>query len=907
MTTQGNDDDPDRTELLATRTPATPVHEGDALPPGARIGRYRVEALLGRGGMGEVYRAEQLEPVRRTVALKLLRGRRLGVRHLAYFEVERQLLAQMRHPAIAQVYDADTTPDGHPWFAMEFIAGSPLTAYCDRHALPLRERLALLIGICEGVQHAHQKGVIHRDLKPGNLLVDEVDGRALPKIIDFGIATATSLGDRREIAGTPDYMSPEQAGGDQSLVDTRSDVYSLGVVLCELLTGQRPAAAGETVTDGVHTLRLPSRQLDTLPPGDADRIARAQGSSLPAMRRMLRHELDWVVARAMHHDRGGRYPSAAALADDLRRFLDGLPLQAVPRSRRYAAAKLVRRHRVGLAVAAVVLAALLGGLGLSLYGLMQAREQRAIAEQRSVELEKVAAFQQSMLEGVDIEAMGASVAAGLRGQLAKAPPADAAALEQALFHVSTGDLARGLVDRDILDRADVAIGRDFGAEPLLAADLGESVAGVRDALGLHEEAAQGFARVADARAGVLGSGAEATLSARQAQVAALLAAARPQPALELARATLADAAALPPDDRLRLRLELDVAEATSALGDRVAARAMMESLHARSAAAHGGDDAATLAVLNNLSILLARMGEPAQGREHMERVVRLREAQLGADAADTLAAQHNLATMRMMTGDRDAAIALQRRLVELQSRRLGAEHPQALSERANLATFLLENGELDAALPISEAVVEASLRVLGPAHPRTLRARLNLSTLHARRGDFERAMALQGEVADARLRLLGPRHPDTLFIQVNQAGTLHQAGRSGEALARLETLLPLARDVLGERHPQAQAALQIRGDAASALGRHALAVASYRKLLDIRREAEGEDARGTIGAAWELQRALARAGDAAQSAQVRSRYVAPLLAADPGTLDDGLRDLAEGIREEEAEDGLALR
>ena len=357
---QGPHDDPERTELLATRSPAGGATPGEAaaLPAGARLGRYRIEGLLGRGGMGEVYRAEQLEPVRRTVALKLLRAQKLDARHLAYFEVERQLLAQMRHPAIAQVFDADTTADGHPFFAMEFIAGSPITAYCDAHAMPTDARIALFIRVCEGVQHAHQKGVIHRDLKPGNLLVDEVDGRALPKIIDFGIATASTLTEGREVAGTPDYMSPEQAGGDQALVDTRSDVYALGVVLSELLTGRRPLAAGETVTDHDRTLRLPSAQLSTLSPADADQLAKAHGEPVSRMRRVLQTELDWVVAKAMRHDRNERYASAAALADDLQRFLDARPLQAVPPSRGYAMRKFAQRHRTGIAAAALIALAL---------------------------------------------------------------------------------------------------------------------------------------------------------------------------------------------------------------------------------------------------------------------------------------------------------------------------------------------------------------------------------------------------------------------------------------------------------------------------------------------------------------------------------------------------------------------
>src|SRR3546814_4905673 len=213
------------------------------------------------------------------------------------------MLAQMRHPAIAQVFDADTTADGHPFFAMEFIAGSPLTRFFEEHELSLRQRIELMIRVCEGVQHAHQKGVVHRDLKPGNLLVDDVDGRALPKIIDFGIATASSMAEGREVAGTPDYMSPEQAGGDQSLVDTRSDVYSLGVVLYEMLTGQRPEAAGETRVASTQTLRRPSEQLSPLPPSAADRIAPRQGLHPRDMRRALPNEHDRGVARATPHSR----------------------------------------------------------------------------------------------------------------------------------------------------------------------------------------------------------------------------------------------------------------------------------------------------------------------------------------------------------------------------------------------------------------------------------------------------------------------------------------------------------------------------------------------------------------------------------------------------------------------------
>ena len=898
-------EDPERTELLATRSPAAAggaAVDALALAPGTRLGRYRIEALLGRGGMGEVYRAEQLEPVRRTVALKLLRAQKLDARHLAYFEVERQLLAQMRHPAIAQVFDADTTPDGHPYFAMEFIDGSPVTRWCDQRTLPLAERIALFIRICEGVQHAHQKGVIHRDLKPGNLLVDEVDGRALPKIIDFGIATASSLADAREVAGTPDYMSPEQAGGDQALVDTRSDVYALGVVLGELLTGQRPAGAGETATRHARTLRLPSEQLSTLAPGDAERLARGRGQTPARMRRLLRGELDWVVAKAMRHERDERYPSVSALAEDLRRFLDGRPLLAVPHTRRYALRKFARRHRTGIVASAAVALAVLAGLGASVYGLLQARAQRAIAEQRNAQLEKVAAFQQSMLEGIDIESMGIGMADGLRGQVAKAVPGDAAAFESGLAHASTADIARGLIDQDILASAERAIARDFAREPALAADLRESVAKVRVALGLPQAAAAGFAQVADYRARALGEGARETLEARHGQARALLDATESKQALAVAEAALAHAQRLPEDDPLRLRLRLDQASAIAALGDRPRARRLLEALHADGLRLRGEGDPATMEIANNLAILVGRMGEPAAARTLLEKLVPLRARVLGKDHADTLSAQHNLAIMRILTGDRDGAVAMQRALVDTQTRRLGAEHPTTLSERGNLANMLVDSGKASDALPIAQAVAEADARVLGPDHPQTLRAKLNLSTVHARLGEYDRTLAMQDEVIEARRRVLGPKHPDTLYILVNRASTLHQADRSKESLAMLEWLLPQAGEVLGPRHPQTLAALQIRAYAAEALGRVDLQIATYRDLLARREQALGADDVDTIDAAWQLEGVLRGRGETGAADELRRRYVLPLLGARPEDLDARHRRMQDNIRETEAEE-----
>ncbi len=896
--------DPDRTELLATRTPSGVAGTDDVLPPNTPLGRYRVQALLGRGGMGEVYRAEQVEPVRRTVALKLLRGRMLDARHKAYFEVERQVLAQMRHPAIAQIHDADTTPDGQPFFAMEFIDGQPITGYCQSRALPLARRIELFIEVCEGVQHAHQKGVIHRDLKPGNLLVEEVDGRAHPKIIDFGIATASSLGGGREIAGTPDYMSPEQADGDQALMDTRSDVYSLGVVLCELLTGQRPAAAGETVTDHSRTFRLPSEQLATLPPGVADRVARGLGQPLPAVARVLRSELDWIVLKAMRHDRAERYPSASALAEDLRRFLDGRAVQAVPASRLYALRKFAARRRGALAAAAVAVAALVGGLAMSLHGLQQARAQRAIAEQRSAELEKVAAFQQSMLENIDLRGMGLGLADGLRGQLQRTDPALLADLEAVLGRVSTTDLARAVIERDILVRAEEAIASDFSDQPALAADLSEATGRVYQALGLYDRAATILGGVAEVREGLLGERDPATLRARLGEAEALRSLSQYDQALEKLEAAQADAADLPGDDEVRVGIGTALCETRGLKGDLQAARECRQRLLDRLTALRGDEDPMVLQLMMNQAQGIARMGDVPEARVLMEHVVEVFVRLRGEEHRSTQTAMASLATMHALLSDFEPAVAMQRKVVEGLIARLGRDHPSTLAARGNLTNMLSDMGRTEEALAEGEVLMAARIRVFGPEHPETLRGALNQAAFHGRLDDFDKALPLERQVLEARRRILGPDHPDTLFMQLNHGLTLQRAGRSGEALEILGDALPRAQAVLGEKHRQYQAGLLMSGEAMLRTGRVDAGIDAMRRALALRKAHLPADAPEIPATAWSLVQALHQAGRDAEAAQLRRQELDPLLAADPDTLGATLRKRRDSIEREMREEGM---
>lgn len=897
--------DPDRTQLLVADE--APAGEG-VLPRGTRLGRYRIDALLGRGGMGEVYRAEQLEPVRRTVALKLLRGRALDPRRRAHFEIERQVLAQMRHPAIAQIHDADTTDEGHPFFAMEFIDGPPITAFCASRALPLAERLRLFIEICEGVQHAHQKGVIHRDLKPGNLLVDDSEGRARPKIIDFGIATAAERSGTREIAGTPDYMSPEQAGGDLALLDTRSDVYSLGVVLSELLTGQRPLAQGQTHTAQGHTLRLPSAQLRTLAPGEAERIAQGHGQRLPALRRMLRGELDWVVARAMQHDRGQRYPSAAALAEDLRRFLDREPLQAVPPTRGYVWRKFALRHRAGIAAAAVALCALLGGLALSLHGLTQARAQRALAEQRSEQLERVAAFQQSMLEEIDVEGMGLRLGQELRQQVARSAPQMAESLEQVLAKVSTADLARSLMETGVLARAEQAIERDFADQPALAADLREASGRVHGALGLYASAERALAAVTDWRTAALGPRDPATLRARRAQAQALRQLSRYDESRAMLESALADASGLPDDDETRALIEHELAEVQGLQGDLAGAVAARRTLLARLQSSRGPEERLVLQVKSGLAMQMARMGDLPEARALLEDVLAIRRRTLGEEHEDTVASMSALATTMAIQGDLAPAVELQRAVAAVQARRLGSEHPDTLGARGNLANMLSDRGDTEEAIGEAAAVAEARRRVLGEEHPMTLRGLLNLASLRARLDDFEGALPLEEQVLHARTRLLGPEHPDTLFVALNHAMTLTRAGELARAQALFAEAMPRALAVLGTKHPQYQLAMVAWGHALRDAGDLAGAARQLRAALALREEFQPAGSHPVVDTAWTLIGVLrdSGAGGRAEADALQARLVEPLLAADPETLDRRQQALREAIGEALAADTARL-
>ncbi|MFC5456318.1 serine/threonine-protein kinase [Prosthecobacter fluviatilis] len=388
-----------------------PLEAGDE-KPGSQLGPYRLVEKLGEGGFGIVWRAEQSQPVKREVALKLLKRGMDSRQVLARFEQERRMLAAMEHPCITTILDAGMSPDGRPFFVMELLRGRPITAFCEEHHLPLKERIRLFREVCSGVQHAHQKGVIHRDLKPSNILVLEVDGRPVPKIIDFGIAKVLASGDVQGmtfatqanfILGTPQYMSPEQIE-DVGSVDTRSDIYALGTVLYEMLAGHPPFAEvtqqGQTRQEFWRLVRdknppRPSTSFTTriLPAPEPGAERRMDVSQLPA-------DLDWIALRALEKEPQRRYQSAAEFAADLQCFLEGAPVSAHPPSRRYIASRWIRRHRVAFAAACVSVLALVTGAGVAIWQAKLAREAQGRAESEALRSRESATFLTDLLKEV---------------------------------------------------------------------------------------------------------------------------------------------------------------------------------------------------------------------------------------------------------------------------------------------------------------------------------------------------------------------------------------------------------------------------------------------------------------------------------------------------------------------------
>jgi serine/threonine protein kinase/tetratricopeptide (TPR) repeat protein len=738
----------------ATHTDRDRRHGHEALE---FVGPYRVLERLGTGGFGDVYSAEQRSPVVRKVALKILKRGMDTDQFVARFEAERQALAMMDHPSIASIFDGGATPDGRPYFVMELVNGEPITQHCDRQALTTRERLELFVQVCHAVQHAHQKGIIHRDIKPSNVLVTVVDAVAVPKVIDFGIAKATAvpLTDKtlhtrvHEVIGTPEYMSPEQAERTTADIDTRSDIYSLGVLLYELLTGTTPLDRQqvEAVTFG----DLPRLIREVEPPTPSTRLRQrletlahvaARRRSSPARLPIeVKGDLDWIVMKCLEKDRTRRYDTANALADDLQRHLSGEPVTAAPPSTAYRVSKFVRRHRAAVTVAAALTILLLGGITGTSYGLLRAEQRRreAVRERLEAEAQKATAEQVVTVFQDMLKSVRADVAQGR----------DTTVLRQ-------------MVDRT-RDRIEAG---EFKSQPLVEISL-------RHSLGLTYIDLADYDSAERMLAGALHPMGRLTESMRRA-----------------------------PADAARMAVAMNnMGGLWFEVGRPDRAEAFFRTaLDLRRESSTGDNDDLAQALVNHGS-LLDQLGRSADGVVELREAVAMRERLFPGDHEKVAFAKAGLAFALQNLGQNAEAERLHREVLAIRQRVYSGPHPQVSVTMNNLAMVLGTLGREAEAEELYRQSLDVRRQLYKGDHPALAQGIANLAFATVRAGRYAEGEAMLRESVAMRRRLFKGDHPDLSINLDNLASAIRLQGRPADAEPIAREALAMGRRLFKADHP----------------------------------------------------------------------------------------------------------
>jgi non-specific serine/threonine protein kinase/serine/threonine-protein kinase len=727
---------------LSSTLTAAPTAPREAV--GTVIGPYKLMEQIGEGGMGVVFVAEQHQPVRRKVALKVIRPGMDTKQVIARFEAERQALALMDHPNIAKVLDAGATPEGRPYFAMELVKGLPITRHCDERRMSVRERLELLVSVCQAVQHAHQKGIIHRDLKPSNVLVAPYDGVPIVKVIDFGVAKAAGqpLTERTlatgfgAVVGTLEYMSPEQAELNNLDIDTRSDIYSLGVLLYELLTGTTPLQkklAQAAFTEVLRVIReeeppRPSTRLSTTE--ELPSIAANRGAEPGKLTGLVRGELDWIVMKALEKDRNRRYETANGFAMDIQRYLADEPVLAGPPSAWYRLRKFVRRNKgLVLAVSLVVLA-LVGGIVGTTVGLVRAERawkaeagQRRTADEERAIARAVNDFLQDLLGQVDLE-----------NQPGGGGPDEPRDPE--------------IMVRTVLDRAAQTVEDRFADQPRVEAAIRLTIAKAYQALGHYKEAQLHAERSVALRTAHLGAGHSDTLNSQAV-----------------------------------------LAEVYVDQGFMERAEALHREVLEKRVATLGADHLDTLTSKLHLASFYAERRDFDQAVALLQEVVQQRETQLGAHDRATLWSKIDLAWYHNQLGRHDLAAA---QYVEVQKAfegNYGRDHPGALWSKSNLALVYRDQGEYARAEPLLREALEKRVALQGSDHPVTLSNKFHLADVCYHQRKYDQAVPLLEEVIPAAKVKWGEDHVHTLRIMQTLACAYRDWGKPAQALPLIEQVL----------------------------------------------------------------------------------------------------------------------
>ena len=788
---------------------------------GDRIDRYRLIEEIGEGGMGTVWLAEQSEPVTRRVALKVIK---LGMdtrEVVARFEAERQALALMDHPGIAKVFDGGATRGGRPFFVMELVDGAPITDYCDRQGLDLHARLELFARVGDAIQHAHQKGIIHRDIKPSNVLVALHDGVPTPKVIDFGIAKATNaelaphtlLTSSGQIIGTPEYMAPEQAEISGIDIDTRADVYALGALLYEMLTGTQLFDAREVLRSGLEELLRTIREVDPERPSTristlgerAAPLASRRLADVTSLQKHLAGDLDWIVMKALEKDRSRRYETASGLAEDVRRFLNEEAVLAAPPSASYRIGKFVRRRKKTVAaVAAIAVLFVAGtiGTGVGLRNAMKAnralevaigekeqalvrektqreraqqnesrareaeidarqeaeRANRAEAEatQRAAELEQVADFQAAQLRGIDPALMGVRLQQALVDRVPEPQRAD---LRASLSGVNFTSLALGVLSDNLFQETLDAIETQFSNQLVVQAQLLQSIATTLRDLGLLRLAGEPQARALEIRERELGREHPATLYSLSGHGVLM----KEQGQVYEAEPILRDAlerhrAVLGADHPKTVAAIADMGLVFDAQGKYDEAEPFFREALERARRTEGDEAPATISAIHNMGALHASRAQFDEAEPYWRDAHELSRRVLGEEHSQTLLNANNLAVLLSEQFRYEEAVPYYRDVFEARRRKYGDEHPETLVSMHNLGSILGQLGQLAEGEQLLRTSLETSVELMGKWHPHTLRNRSGLGRLLIARDRLEDAEELLREGLAGSRATLGPEH-----------------------------------------------------------------------------------------------------------------------------------------------------
>lgn len=715
-----------------------------------------------RGGQGVVYSAIQLSTKRRVAVKVLLEGAFASASARRRFEREIDLVAGLRHPNIVNVYDSGTTSDGRLYFVMEYIDGSPLDRFvADTRSTQTKGKeieglLRLFVKVCDAVNYAHQRGVIHRDLKPGNVLVDAAGE---PHVCDFGLAKTIkdsavddpalpSVSVTGQFMGSLPWASPEQLEGSSSRVDVRTDVYSLGVILYQALTGRFPY----DVSGGIRRL--------------FDNIARAELIRPSTIAGHLDDEIDTIVMKCLAREPQRRYQSALELADDIRHYLAGEPIQAKRDSAWYTLRKTLRRYQVAAFVTGVIMIAATTALGISLRFWRDATRARDEARQDSAERAAIGAFLERMLTSAD-----------------------------------PGRDGREVRFMDVLNKAAAELGVTLQSQPAVEAQVRRTLGATYSALGLFEPAETQLKTAYDLSVRMLGPRHRTSLELRATLPDILAMRGRMEEAEGQARSTLDEVRnTLGENDPLTLRVMARLGDILNLRGKTSEAEELLRASLDRQRRLLGQDHADTLATMSPLAVLLKQTGRYAEAEDLLRQVVKAELATVGPENTGHLTSLNNLALVLQSQGKLDQSEAMQRQTLLDRAKVLGEAHPDTVISMSNLATLLLERRKFDEAQKLLQRVVEIDTRVLGPDHPSTLTGKNNLAKAEQDMGRLDEAEKLFRETFDARRRVLGPEHAHTLLTAANLATVLASRRQIDQAVDLLRQVISVRQRTLGDDH-----------------------------------------------------------------------------------------------------------